>query len=100
MGIDRIPAVGRILVRNSILVGGFFRAGGRITRLTRDRVYYESMHEEEKHHDTYVGVHNVAAVCDTHDEVEKLLAFDQEMRDKQKLLARAQREDCKRRFGL
>lgn len=100
MAIDRVPAVGRILVRESVLKGGFFRTGGRITRITRDRVYYDSVDELRQHHDTYVGHHNVCAVCDTEEEVERLLAFDKEMRDIQHQLARAQREDCKRRFGL
>lgn len=95
MAIDRKPEVGRILVRKSIMRDEYFRAGGPIVRLTSYLIYYRPREGE-----AYVSRRSVAAVCDTAAEVESLLAFDREMRERRHALLREQQVELKRRFGL
>lgn len=68
--IDKIPAVGRIVLRDSIFRGGFCAKAGKIVKVTKAGCSYS---------DGRYGVtslRNIAAVCDTEAEEEALLAFD------------------------
>lgn len=73
MAIDKKPAVGRILVRESIFLGGFFREGGVITGIKGNRISYAGS-DEGGIRGGYV--YKFAAVCDTPEEEARLLAFE------------------------
>ena len=96
--IDLKPAVGRIVVRQSIMRDEYFRRGGVIVRLTQFSIFYRAFEEAP-----VVNIKRrtgIAAICDTQDEVDKLLAFDREMRERRSLAKKQEQLELKRRFGL
>lgn len=95
--IDRKPAVGRILVRQSILRDEYFRPGGVIVRLTQFSIFYKAFEEAPVVNITRTSA---AAICDTQEEADKLLAFDREMRERRTLARKQEQLELKRRFGI
>lgn len=81
--IDMNPKEGRIVMRDSMLIGGQCSLGGKITRVSGKRVYYQPMDrkgevdllDEEKF------TQKPTAICDTMEEVTSLLAFSKKMTD-------------------
>lgn len=71
MTITLIPEVGRIIVLKapSTAIYPWYREGGKVTRISGQRVYYTGAAGKE------LFTHDVAAVCDTTDEVDRLLEF-------------------------
>ena len=95
--IDRKPTVGRILVQQSILRDEYFRGGGVIVRLTQFSIFYRAFEEAPV---VNIKRGSAAAICDTQDEADKLLAFDREMRERRSLAKKQEQLELKRRFGL
>lgn len=87
MAIDRIPAVGRIVLRESIYLGGFCMGGGRIVKVTPKGVTYQDRRWPEK----TISVRRIAAVCDTEEEEAMLLAFENRCMEERGKLGNAQR---------
>ena len=94
--IDLKPAVGRIVVRQSLMRDEHFRRAGTIVKLTNYRVFYESIPGMV----VFMSRKNIAAICDTQGEVDKLLAFDREMRERRTLAKKQEQLELKRRFGI
>lgn len=93
--IDNIPAVGRILLRESILLNGFVRRGGVITKISGNRICFTL---QVKHLDGEIELINtyvtkVVAVCDTEEEAEMLLNFEKTCSDERQDLYNQQRKD-------
>lgn len=59
--IDKIPAVGRFLFKESILRDGFFQRAGFITRINGTRVYFTT--ESALPSERYISIKMIAAVC-------------------------------------
>ena len=96
--IDLKPAVGRIVVRQSIMRDEYFRRGGVITKLTHFSIFYKATENSPV---VFTKRRTgIAAICDTQDEADKLLAFDREMRERRTLAKKQERLELKRRFGL
>lgn len=86
MAIDKNPQVGRIvLLAPYDHYNGLCSEGGKITKLSKSRIYYEDRHGSESF------VLKFAAVCDTAAEAQSLLRYDREYtREQQALRTRYQ----------
>ena len=72
MTISLTPVEGKFIVLKapSTEVYPWYREGGKITRISGQRVYYMGGAAKKE-----LFTHDVAAVCDTTDEVDRLLEF-------------------------
>lgn len=79
MTIASTPEVGKLLVLKgaSTEVYPWYREGGKITRISGQRVYYFDTQQDKERF-----THDVGAVCDTPAEVDKLLDFSKRGQDK------------------
>lgn len=92
--IDRKPQVGRYLVKDTVWNHGFCYRGGLITKISGKRIYINCEYGSpgyERVESEYVN--KFAAICDTHEEMKMLLAFDSKCREDHKELDKKQFEE-------
>lgn len=73
MAVTKVPEVGKLVLLKaaSTEVYPWYREGGEVTRISGQRVYYKDASGKERF------THEVAAVCDTQDEAQRLLDFSE-----------------------
>jgi len=69
--INKKPIVGAYLLRTGPFGGEPFRYCGRITKVTTATIRYES----DSGDTAYISTYSMAAVCETKEEVKKLVEF-------------------------
>ena len=90
--IDRKPAVGRLLLRESGLMHGFVGRGGVITKISGSRIYYQREHIDGTDAGiTYVSLYT--AICDTREEYDALLTFEKKCLEERCALYKKHKKD-------
>ena len=73
--IDRKPAVGRLVLRESHLLNGLVGRGGVITSLAKTRINYDHAHSFGPPTPKYIT--KFSFCCDTQEEYDALIALDE-----------------------
>lgn len=93
--------VGRILVRTSIFNDGFFHFGGIILTVTKLQVTYMPFprYKGEEPKRSRLNHSGIAAICDSREEHDMMMAFEKEKREERRALVDRQRLECVAKFG-
>lgn len=78
MSVSKTPAVGKILVKEAASTAPYpwYEPGGKIVRISGQRVYFTDGEGKERF------THEYAAVCDTQAEADKLLKWSTDEKEK------------------